>query len=294
VAGLPGEPLRPVTSDEVAAFADDGVVYLPGILPAAWLDHLADPVDDTIADRGVTTDMSALGADLGVEVLSAGTGAGGRFLSGVDHWHRHPAFAAFAMGSPLAGIAGALMDAAHVHLYEDSVLVKEPGTDEETAFHQDLGYFHLEGDRICTTWVPLDPVDASTGGMVYLRGSHRSGTVYRPNYFVTADPIPGTEGAPVPVLRPGDDHPDLVQFAAEPGDVVVHHAATLHGAHANRSATARRRAVSVRYCGDGVRYRLRPGAPTKDHHAQVTDGDEVVHHPGCPLVWRRDDPRPRL
>ena len=290
---LPAEPLRPVTADEVASFRRDGVVHLPGILPTAWLDHLADPLERTLADAAVTTDLTSMGADLaaglGVDLLTDDRTAGGRFLSGVDHWRHDEDLAAFAMRSPLPAIAGALLDATRIHLYEDSVLVKEPGTAEETAIHQDLGYFHLEGDRICTTWVPLDAVTAETGAVAYLRGSHATGDVYRPNWFVTAEPLPGSEGLPVPELRPGDDHPDLVRFDALPGDVVVHHAATLHGAGANRSGTARRRAVSVRYCGDGVRHRLRPGAPTKPHHVPELDGADVVDHPGIPLVWRRPE-----
>ena len=121
--------------------------------------------------------------------------------------------------------------------------------------------------------------------MVYVRGSHLSGTVYRPNWFVTSGPLPNTEGEAVPAIHPEDDR--LTHIPAEPGDVIVHHAATLHGAGPNRSAAMRRRAVSVRYCGDGVRYEIRPGAPTKLHHADVRSGDPVVDHPGCPLVWSR-------
>ena len=155
------EPLRPVTDDEVARFVADGVVHLPGILPSSWLDHLTGPVDETIADPSTTVDMTALGAELG------GTGdpesGDGRFLSGVDHWLHHRTFAAFATTSPLPAIAAALMDASRIHLYEDSVLVKEPGTVEATVLHQDLGYFHLSGERICTCWVPLDPVTVDDG-----------------------------------------------------------------------------------------------------------------------------------
>ena len=287
---LPTAPLRAVTDDEVATFRSDGVVLLTHILPAAWLGHLADPVDRTILDRTVTADLTEMGGalaeGLGAEILTDDRTRGGRFLSGVDHWLHDDDFAAFAMRSPLPGIAGALLDASRIHLYEDSVLVKEPGTAEETAFHQDLSYFHLEGDRICTMWVPLDEVTAETGAIVYLRGSHLAGDVYRPNYFVTAEPLAGTEGIPVPDLRPDDDHPDLVSFDIHPGDIVVHHAATLHGAGANRSSTTRRRAVSVRYCGDGVRHRLRQGAPTKPHQTAELDGTEVVDHPDIPLVWQ--------
>ncbi len=285
------EPLRDITDSEIRAFTDDGVVHLPGILPGGWIDLLDGPVDETIADPSVTVDLTALGeelaADLGSEPLIDPRTSGGHFLSGVDHWRHHEAFAAFATTSPLAEIAGVLMGAGHVNLYEDSVLVKEPGTAEETAFHQDLGYFHLTGDRICTTWVPLDRVGVDTGAVAYLRGSHLTGTVYRPNWFVTTDPLPGTEGTSVPAIRPDDDHPDLIRFEVVPGDIVVHHAATLHGAGANRSSSRRRRAISVRYCGDGVRYQIRPGAPTKPHHSEVSSGNMVVDHPDCPLVWTR-------
>jgi len=135
-------------------------------------------------------------------------------------------------------------------------------------------------------WTPLDEVTVETGAVVYLRGSHLTGDVYRPNYFVTAEPLAGTEGRPVPDLRPDDDDPDLVRFDTRPGDVVVHHAGTLHGAGANLSSTTRRRAVSVRYCGDGVRHRLRPGAPTKPYQTADLDGTKVVDHPGIPLVWQ--------
>ena len=277
------EPIRPVTDDEIDAFARDGVVHLPAILPTKWVDLLVEPVEATIADPVITTDMTALRATV-TDTPPHSTGPG-RFLSGVDHWLHDPAFAAFATASPLPAIAAVLMDAERVHLYEDSVLVKEPGTAEATALHQDLGYFHLDGDRICTTWVPLDPVTVETGAVAYLRGSHRSGLVHRPNWFVSDEPLPGTEGTPVPTIDDGD--PRLVRFAVQPGDVVVHHAATLHGAGPNRSTTSRRRAVSVRYCGNDVRYQLRPGVPTKAHHDQVRSGDQVVDHPGCPVVWRR-------
>lgn len=281
---------RAVTADEIQVYTDDGVVHLKGILPIAWIEQLETPLEETLVDPLVTADLTALGenlaTDLGSEPLVDRRTSGGRFLSGVDHWRHHPMFAEFATASPLPEIAGVLMGADYINLYEDSVLVKEPGTAEETAFHQDLGYFHLAGERICATWVPLDRVDIDSGAVAYLRGSHRIGSTYRPNWFVSTDPLPGTQGEPVPKIRPDDDHPDLLRFEVEPGDVVVHHAATLHGAGANRSLSRRRRAISVRYSGNGVCYEIRPGAPLKPHHAEVASGDPVIDHPGCPLVWR--------
>lgn len=282
---LPSTPLRRVSDKEVATFWTDGVVHLPSILPKIWLDYLADPIQAAVADRSSTTNLSALRADL----MASNSDDHGGFFSGVDHWRHDPAFAAFATESPLPAIAGAVLDAEDIYLYEDSVLVKEPGTKESTVLHQDLGYFHLEGDRICTTWAPLDPVDDETGALSYLRGSHLDEQVHQPNWFVTDAPLPGTRGDPIP---PTDDNDDrFITFDVQPGDVVVHHAATLHRAGPNRSVDRRRRAVSVRYCGDGVRHLLRPGAPTKPHHDvaanPVRSGDPVADHPGCPLVWKR-------
>lgn len=212
----------------------------------------------------------------------------GRFRSGVDHWLTHPAFARFACDSALPEIVATLLRARKVNLLEDSVLVKEPGTGARTAWHQDASYFHVRGDQLCTTWVPLDPVDATTGAMSFVRGSHRWGVVYRPNLFVSTVPIPGTIGDEVPdidaLAARGDV--EIVGWDLEPGDVSVHHARTLHCADANRSATRWRRAISVRYCGDDARYHIRPGVPRKSHHREVVDGG-VLDHQHCPVVWPR-------
>ena len=118
--------------------------------------------------------------------------------------------------------------------------------------------------------------------MRYARGSHRWDAVYRPNLFVSSMPIPGTEGELVPdvdaLAAAGDA--EVLTFATEPGDVVVHHARTLHAAGGNRSTTTRRRAISVRYCGDDARVLVRAGAPLKPYQQDVTDG-AVLDSPDC-------------
>jgi ectoine hydroxylase-related dioxygenase (phytanoyl-CoA dioxygenase family) len=66
--------------------------------------------------------------------------------------------------------------------------------------------------------------------------------------------------------------------------MTVHHARTIHGADGNASTNIRRRAISIRYCGDDARYYLRKGVPRKPHHEQVVEGD-VLDHADCPVVW---------
>ena len=119
----------------------------------------------------------------------------------------------------------ALLRSEHLWLWEDSVLIKEPGSPFATRFHTDAGYFHLSGDQIATTWVPLDPSSPANGMVQWLRGSHRDTVEYRPNLFVTDEPIAGTEGDVVPdVLGTPELAERLISFELEPGDMTVHHA----------------------------------------------------------------------
>jgi ectoine hydroxylase-related dioxygenase (phytanoyl-CoA dioxygenase family) len=282
------EPLRAVTPEEVDAFWADGVVCLRAVLDPEVVLAMAAPVEQALRSKE-SADLSEMGralADAGEDVATDGESTG-RFVSGVDHWRSQPEFLEFASASGLAAVAGALLRATKVNLYEDSVLVKEPGARERTVWHQDLSYFHVDGEQLCTTWVPLDATGPDTGAVRYARGSHRSDAVYRPNLFVSPMPIPGTEGELVPdvdaLAASGDA--EVLTFATEPGEVVVHHARTLHAAGGNRSATTRRRAISVRYCGDDARVLRRTGAPMKAYQQAVTDG-AVLDSPDCPVVWR--------
>jgi ectoine hydroxylase-related dioxygenase (phytanoyl-CoA dioxygenase family) len=272
------QPLRPVTDDEIAAFERDGVVCLRAVVPPAWLTRMEAAVEDAIHHQ-TTTDLSALARGLGAPASAAG-----RFVAGVDHWRALPEFRAFACDSPLPALAGALMRATKVNLYEDSLLVKEPGSIEPTMFHQDLAYFHVEGSQICTAWCPLDPATRASGAVGYVRGSHRWNRMFKPNLFVSAMTIPDTEGEDLPDLTARPDEHDIVYFDVARGDVTFHHARTIHGADGNASTTTRRRAISVRYCGDDARYHLRPGAPRKPHHDRVQEG-AVLDCAECPVVW---------
>jgi ectoine hydroxylase-related dioxygenase (phytanoyl-CoA dioxygenase family) len=281
---------RHVTRTERATFATAGVVCLRAALDPALVAAMAVPVEEALRSRE-TADLTQMGRGLaaaGEVVLADGAGVG-RFVSGVDHWRAQPAFAAFACTSPLPRLVAELLGSAELRLYEDSVLVKEPGAAERTAWHQDLGYFHVDGEQLATTWCPLDRVTPATGAVRYVHGSHRWGTTYRPNLFVSTTAIPGTEGEVVPdveaLVAAGDC--EVVTFTTDPGDVVVHHAATLHAAGPNTSAATRRRAISVRYCGDGTVVRLRPGAPRKRHQEAWTDGTPLgaLDPADHPRVW---------
>ena len=273
--------MRTITPAEQATFASDGVVCLRGALDSDVVARMAEPVE------------RALRSSVVANLAELGPSTGGRFAGGVDHWREQDEFAWFAGATALPRLVAALLDSAALWLYEDSVLVKEPGTAAPTVWHQDLGYFHVTGEQLATTWCPLDLVTSESGAVRYARGSHRWDATYRPNLFVTDEPIPGTAGPRVPDIDAlaAAAEVDILTFATAPGDVVVHHARTLHAAGGNRSATTRRRAISVRYCGDDARTLLRPGAPAKAHQREWANGTPLaaVDRADHPRVWPPTD-----
>lgn len=310
---------RPITRDEIAAYRAAGVVLLRGILDLHAVNALRRCIDDavrTIGESASGYDMSSLtraaqldNRDL-LESESGGqhnvaalvdyikasgkpflfddaAGGKGSFFLDTGIGARLRPFRHFTLNGPGPEIAAALLESDRVNFFGDQVFVKEPGTRERTAFHQDATYFEIEGDQCCVLWIPADPVTIETGAMQYLRGSHRSGKLYQPNVFVAQTPLPGAEGEALPDIEGHPQDYDIVHFDAEPGDVIVHHYRTVHGAGGNQSRYQVRRAASLRYCGSDIRYTRRPWAPRQLHHThQLQDGDQLSG-PDFPVVWRR-------
>ena len=283
-------PTRAVTQEEVDTFWRDGVVCLRSILPLDLISSMEAPVEDALSGPAMAnlSEMADALESGGVtrlvdeSVASSGVPRG-QFKAGTDHWLHQEEFRNFALRSPLPEIVASLLQSEQVRLYEDSVLVKEPGTQEKTGFHQDMAYFHLDGELVCTTWVPLDVVTAEMGAVRFVAGSHRDETTYRPSMFVSELAIPGTEGAEVPDYDTKLGEARIISFDTAPGDLTVHHARTIHAASGNLSPTKRRRAISVRYTGDGTRFKVVPGSPMKEHHSSLVEGELLDD--SCPLAW---------
>ena len=142
---------RAIDSGAEAAeqFWRDGFCVLRSVVSADTLAAASAAVD--ALPSAELADLSALAGDSG----------GARFRAGVDHWRTHPAFEALATEGILPALAAEVLRSERVWLYEDSVLVKEPGSEVSTKWHTDDGYFHVDGRQLATMWVPLDPAPLS-------------------------------------------------------------------------------------------------------------------------------------
>lgn len=243
------DPVSPattiVTDADVEAFERDGAICLRGVFDAAWIERTSAAVDRVIA---APSPYSRQRGD-----------QDGRFHNDFFLWDRDEDFAAFAIESPAADIARSVMRSEHVNLFFDHLLVKQPRASEPTPWHHDLPYWPVDGTQICSVWVGLDPVTAATGGVEYVAGSHRWGSRFEPATFIKDRPFEDQGLEPIPDIDGQRDRYRILSWDLEPGDCLVHHALTVHGAPGNSTADRRRRGLALRFTGDDARYDPHPG-----------------------------------
>lgn len=226
---------------DVEAFAHDGAVCVRGLFDSSWVERMRQAIDRIESIPGPFRERYSPDDP-------------GEFLSDKFLWTCNSDFRAAVLDSPAAEAACRLMRASRVNVFYDHLMVKEPGAISRTPWHQDLNYWPVEGEQVCSVWIAFDPVDRSNGAMEFVAGSHRSGRRYQPFDFRHADAVETDEFEPLPDVDAHRGEFRILTWDLEPGDAVVFSALTLHGAAGNATRDRRRRALSIRYTGDDVRF----------------------------------------
>jgi phytanoyl-CoA hydroxylase len=124
---------------------------------------------------------------------------------------------------------------------------KPPGVGQPTPAHQDGYYFKLDPPEALTMWLALDEVDEENGCVRYVRGSHLRGM--RPH--ARTNVLGFSQG--ITDYGTADDMAGEIAFPAHPGDLLAHHALTIHRADGNRSTTRSRRSLGFIYFAASAR-----------------------------------------
>ncbi len=253
-------------------FERDGAVCVRAAFSTEWLDLLAAGIAENMAHPG----------PMAKEYTPAGKP--GRFFGDYCNWRRIPQYHDFLLHSPAAKIAGTLMGAKRANLFHEHVLVKEPGTAEKTPWHHDQPYWTVDGTQVCSLWMSLDPVPRATS-VEYVAGSHRWGVWYTPKRFADSNDHPTKGFVPVPDIDGEREKYTLLGWDLEPGDCIVFHALTLHGAPGNTQPTSRR-AVASRWTGDDARFVLREGFMSPPPPPDAPPPGAAMDSDVFPVVWR--------
>jgi ectoine hydroxylase-related dioxygenase (phytanoyl-CoA dioxygenase family) len=212
----------------------------------------------------------------------------GKFVEDFCNWQRIDEYRRIAFESRAADVAGALMGSRVVRLYHDHMLVKEPGTQQDTPWHQDQPYYDVDGINNCSMWMSVDPV-AAESTLEFAAGSHRHGWLM-PRSFMDAQAKWFPEGSleEIPDIESHRGDHDIRGWAVAPGDAVFFHMLTLHHSY-GVPGTARRRAFSLRFLGDDLVYSPRPWkcSPDFSHHNLGISPGAPLEHPLFPVLRTR-------
>ncbi len=118
---------------------------------------------------------------------------------------------------------------------------KPPKSSLPTPIHQDGFYFKINPPEAVTLWLALDPVDRENGCLRYIPQSHQKGLVQHDR----TQTLGFSQG--ISNLRYENYELPEIEIHASPGDLIAHHALTVHRADANRSLDRSRRALGWIY-----------------------------------------------
>ena len=264
----------PITDADAARYAVDGVVRIKGAFHADWIALIAQGFECTLAEP------SKWFSDHAPEEGQ------GRFVTDLAMAHRDPMFQRFVHESPAAEMVAALIDTKRLNFFFDTMWIKGAGVRKPTNWHQDMPYYTVDGDQMCVLWVALDPMPAGIS-LEFVRGSHRWGRWFEPTRT--------TEGGswydkspyePVPDIDKERDRFELVSWDMRPGDCVVFHGLTLHGAQGN-PLDYDRRAYSSVWLGDDTTWAERPGFSRPRFDGTGLEPGDSIDCESFPRVWPR-------
>ncbi len=155
-----------------------------------------------------------------------------------------------------------------MNFFYDQLFVKPAGCHVATPWHQDVTFWPVEGEQLCSIWITFDDVSRESSGLEFVRGSHRWPNRYK---AVTPDYNPYMMDSDLEDPPDIDSHRedfDLVCWDMQPGDVILFNSLVVHGSTGNHTTDQPRRAFSTRWAGDDVCFAPR--------------------HATMPLFWQHD------
>jgi ectoine hydroxylase-related dioxygenase (phytanoyl-CoA dioxygenase family) len=262
-----------ITDEHRRSYEDDGVVCLRGAIEPAWIEMIRAGVEKDMAEPGPYVEIYTKEADPGY------------FFNDFYMWHHIPELKRFAFEGPCAGLAGRLIGAGRITLFDDHIFVKEAGTLTPTAWHQDLPYVAVDGP-FCSNWIPLFRAGEELC-LEFVRGSHKWGRLFAPIDSLTdGSRHPSKVFERVPEIEASRDDYDIVFWEMEPGDVLYFHGLTLHQGRANPTADQTRRSLTHRWLSEESRFILRdPPAEFPKVPTDLKTGESFDRDPQFPPIW---------
>lgn len=267
--------VRSLTQDEITSYRADGVVFLPRLVDDKTTMLLLAEADQRQRNPGR---------------YSSYLSKSGEFYEERMTYRQSELFRSFALDSGLGKAVAPAMVTSEVRFFFDHLFICGPNTPTEYYWHQDLSYWPVRGNKICSVWLALTDCSPESSALQLVPRTH-TGPLHGVREFGDSEDYHGaTErsgGDRIAEYHLDPDAHGIVSRDVKAGDAFLFHAKTMHGSGGNRSRSSRRVAYSTRWIGDDVRWRPNP-VFTDDAIMQAAP-DLVVGGPlDCPffpLVW---------
>ena len=265
--------VREITAAEIEAFQDEGVAFLPGLVDKVTVDVLRAAAERRAAAPSAHSD------ELSRE---------GRFLSDQFLHEDMEEFRDFAFQTRIAQNAARAMGVNRVRLYFDHLFVCAPQTPTDSSWHQDIPYWPIDGEQICSIWLRLPNCTADSSALQFVRGRRHQDVLYAQKPFGDGDPAAQTDFSAGDLPEPPAFHKEperyeILSWDYRAGDAVLFNARIMHSSGGNTSQDVNRIAYSTRWIGDDAKFVAKPGWQDP---LLLPDSDEP-HEDGQPLDSRK-------
>ncbi len=285
--------------DEMAAFYEEhGAVKLPGLIEPEWVDKTLAVIDEMAARADEPIPEGS--------PLSYGRADGRMTIRYL--WTQSQAIRDFLLRPEMAEPIARIIGSRQLRFWFDLTFMhngaKEGGPGAGSPWHHDIASFAWKGDHVASLWMAMTPSDADRSRLMFIDGSHRTAPGFYRNFEqLTYD---GQEDGfrTIPDFKAliAEGKETVLTWDCEPGDAIIIHPYTVHGADGNTGAKEGRRvAITTRWLGDDVRYlptHYDPGltpytaglkSPLMAQSNLVMGGRP--HGPNFPLVWDNGPPQ---
>ncbi|UCG72045.1 MAG: phytanoyl-CoA dioxygenase family protein [Chromatiales bacterium] len=274
--------VRKLTEAEIQAYRDEGVVLVP-----AFADQATVAVLRAAAER-----RAAAPSDHADELSNVG-----RLLSDQFLYNDIDEFREFVFQTAVAENAGRAMGVDRVRLYFDHLFVCAPQTPTDYYWHQDVPYWPVTGDPICSIWLSLTDCTPESSALQFVRGQEHQDQLYAQTPFGDEDParhqgFAAADRPPPPDFHAEPERYEILSWDYKAGDAVLFNARIMHSSGGNSSKDVNRVAYSTRWIGDDVRFAVKPGWQDPllfpDSDERTRDGDPLVSRK-FPVAWSARD-----
>jgi ectoine hydroxylase len=213
-------PARPLTKAQVAAFHRDGYLIVRRLFDKEETDILRNTAK---ADAAMEKNSYSVDDGKGAAIkLVLWNKAGENVYGTVARSHR--------IVNAMEQLLGD-----EVYHYHSKMSIKEPFTGGAWQWHQDYGYWYLNGclfPDLASAFIAVDPNTRENGCLQVLKGSHKLGRIEHGKFGDQTGADPERVEAAMKVM-------ELVYVVMKPGDTLFFHSNTLHRSDQNKSPNPR-------------------------------------------------------